>query len=104
MAPLKINIQPVRACEKRRHYTIGEAERYRYSLASRGTPPSSLVSTANGLSLSAMQCLPRRTHQLRLIRGSARLMGYTFHLFEGSGQASCPPLSWCHGRCGSKPK
>ena len=33
MAPLKINIQPVRACEKRRHYTIEEAELYRYSLA-----------------------------------------------------------------------
>lgn len=36
MAPLKMNIHPVRACEKRRRYTIGEAEQYRYSLASVG--------------------------------------------------------------------
>ena len=34
MARERIDIQPVKACGKRRHYTIGEAEWHRYSLAS----------------------------------------------------------------------
>jgi len=42
MARLRIDIPPLRACGKRRHYTLGEAERHLHSLASveRGYRPS----------------------------------------------------------------